>query len=167
MAARHGAVLVLWVGLCLAVGWTGALVTAPALAQWYPALAKPAWTPPDAAFPIVWTALYVAMGVAAWLVWRRIDGGAPTVGAAPHRRWTPLVLFLVQLALNALWSVLFFGLRSPGLGLIDIVLLMIAIVATMIAFRPVSVAAAALLVPYLLWVAYAGALNLAIWRMNG
>ncbi len=152
--------LIFWVGICLVVGWIGARVTAPALADWYRPLAKPDWTPPDIAFPIVWTALYVLMGVAAWLVWRR------SVGGNDPRRWVPLVIFIVQLALNSLWSLLFFGLHSPGLGLVEILVLLLAIVATIVAFRRVSPTAAWLLLPYLLWVGYATALNFAVWRMN-
>lgn len=159
--------LVLWVGLCLGVGWLGARVTAPALADWYPALVKPRWTPPDIAFPIVWTTLFVLMGVAAWLVWRRIAGADATPETAGAlARWLPLLLFLVQLALNAAWSMLFFGLRSPGPALVEIVVLIAAIVATMIAFWRLSPLAGALFLPYLLWVGYATALNVAVWRMN-
>lgn len=160
MGLRHGVALILWIALCLAVGWLGSRVTAPALADWYPSLAKPGWTPSDRAFPIVWTTLYVLMGIAAWLVWRR----PPAAGTPPHR--LPLGLFIVQLVLNALWSMLFFGLRNPGLALVEIGVLLVAIAATMIAFWRVSVPAGLLLVPYLLWVAYAAALNAAIWRMN-
>lgn len=167
MSPRDAAALIAWIAFCLAVGWIGGQVTAPALVDWYPALAKPAWTPPDIAFPIVWTALYVLMGAAAWLVWRRIAGAGETAaGAGAGRRHLPLILFVVQLALNSLWSVLFFGLRSPGLALAEILLLLAAIVATMAAFRRVSMLAAALLLPYLLWAGFATALNVAIWRLN-
>ena len=168
MALANIAALTGWVALCLAVGWIGAQVTRPALVAWYPALAKPAWTPPAIAFPIVWTALYVLMGVAAWLVWQRIaEAGAAASGKGVALRWLPLILFVLQLALNSLWSTLFFGLRSPGLALAEILLLLVAIVATMIAFRAVSALAAGLLLPYLLWAGYATALNFAIWRMTG
>lgn len=143
--------------LTLAVGRLGAGVTAPALETWYRGLAKPAWTPPDLAFPIVWTALYVLMAVAAWLVWR--------AGGVRGARW-PLALWAVQLALNAAWSQLFFGLRRPGLALIDLGALLIAIAATIWAFWPHSRVAAGLLAPYLAWTAYAFALNAAIVWMN-
>lgn len=166
MALGPGVALILWIALCLGTGWLGSRVAAPALVDWYPSLAKPSWTPPDHAFPIVWTTLFVLMGVAAWLVWRRCDGGAPALATGAQRRRLPLGLFVGQLALNALWSMLFFGLRSPGLALVEIVVLLIAIAATMIAFWRVSPPAGLLLLPYLLWAAYAAALNAAIWRLN-
>lgn len=150
--------LLLWVALCLAAGGLGGLVTTPAIPTWYAQLEKPAWTPPGWLFGPAWTTLYLLMAVAAWLVWRR-------GGFAGQRR--PLTLFLVQLALNAAWSFLFFGLRNPGLGLAEIVVLWAMIVATLLAFRRVSTAAALLLVPYLLWVTFATALNFEIWRLNG
>lgn len=155
-AARLAALALLLL-LCLGTGWLGSLATAPAIEPWYRGLAKPAWTPPDAAFGIVWTVLYLLMAVAAWLVW---------LAAPPAAVRRPLGLFLLQLALNAAWSPLFFGLRSPGLALLDILLLLPAILATLLAFRRHSRAAAMLMAPYLLWVLYAAALNLAIWRLN-
>jgi tryptophan-rich sensory protein len=122
---------------------------------WYAALAKPAWTPPNWIFAPVWSVLYVLIAVAAWLVWRR----RPTVTL-------PLVLWLMQLGLNAAWSWLFFGLERAGLAAIDITLLLATIIATTVAFARVSRLAAALFTPYLLWVAYAAALNIAIWQLN-
>lgn len=154
---RSAFALIGFTGLCLAVGWIGSQVTEPALGDWYTALAKPSWTPPNAAFPIVWTALYVVMAVAAWLVWRERGDTAISL---------PMTLFGVQLALNSAWSVLFFGLRRPDLGLIEIILLLAAILATALAFGRVRPLAGWLLLPYLLWTAYAAALNFAIWRMN-
>ena len=142
------------VGLCLWVGLVGSLVTMPNLPGWYAGLAKPTWTPPDWLFGPVWTTLYCLMGVAAWLVWRRVG-------------WSrPLAWFAVQLLLNAVWSWLFFGLHSPFAGLIDIVLLWAAIAATVLAFWHVSRLAAILMLPYWAWVSYAVALNFAIWQMN-
>lgn len=121
---------------------------------WFEALQKPDWNPPNWVFAPVWTALYAMMAVAAWLVWR---GGG---------RRGPIVLFLLQLALNAAWSWLFFGLHRPDLALADIVLLWLAIVATLVAFARVSGGAAALMVPYLAWVSFATVLNASIWRLN-
>ncbi len=157
-AGGLGAALGLAVLLAVSLGALalGGALTRPAIPEWYASLAKPDWTPPDRVFTPVWTALFVMMAVAAWLVWRR-------AGAAARR---PLALFAVQLGLNVLWSALFFAARSPGLALLDIGALLIAIAATIAAFRRVSRAAAWLLVPYLLWVGYAAALNLAIWRLN-
>ena len=112
----------------------------------------PAWV-----FGPVWTALYLSMAIAAWLVWRRAGwpGGARALG-----------LFAVQLALNAAWSPLFFGLRSPAAGLVDIAALWLAIAATVFAFFRIAPVAGALLVPYWLWVTFATALNAAIWSLN-
>ena len=121
---------------------------------WYDGLTKPSWNPPSWVFGPVWSTLYLLMGIAAWLVWRRAGFGLP------------LVFWGLQLVLNALWSYLFFGLQRPDLALVDIGLLLATIVATILAFRPVSPLAAGLLVPYLLWVAFATALNLALWRLN-
>lgn len=146
--------LVLTMSLCLAVGALGALLTRPQLASWYRQLRKPRWNPPDALFGPVWTALYVTMAVAAWLVWRA--GGS----------WWRLVPFAVQLALNLGWSALFFALRRPGLAVVEIVVLWASIALTIVVFVPVSGWAALLLVPYLAWVTFAAALNLRIWALN-
>lgn len=122
---------------------------------WYAALAKPAWTPPDWVFTPVWTVLYFLIAVSGCLVWER-----------EWRIGLPLGLWLVQLGLNAAWSWLFFGLERPELAAIDIIVLLTAILATAYAFARVSRPAALLLVPYALWVSYATALNVAIWRLN-
>lgn len=151
------AALILFVVPCLLVMVIGGMVTAPAVASWYPMLAKPAWTPPDWLFGPVWGVLYLTMGIAAWLVWRRC-GWSGARGA--------LTLFWVQLALNALWSPLFFGLRSPLLGMIDIAALLAVLVVTTIAFWRARRLAGLLFLPYLAWVGYAAALNATIWAMN-
>jgi len=143
-----------WIAAPLAVGWFASRFRP---GPWYAALDKPAWTPPDAAFAPVWTVLYVAMGVAAWLAWR--GRGGPVRAAA-------LTAFAVQLALNAAWSWLFFGEHRPGAALADLVLLWIAIAVTAGLFARRSRVAAALLVPYLAWVTYAGALNASIVARN-
>ena len=150
-------VLSLLLGLCLGVGALGAWTTAGSVATWYPTLVKPAWNPPSWVFGPVWTALYLGMAVAAWLVWR----AAGWRGSSRALGW-----FAAQLALNAAWSPLFFGLRSPAAAFLDIAALWVAIVATIAAFFRVSRPAAALLLPYLAWVSFAAALNAAIWRMN-
>lgn len=125
---------------------------------WYEALSKPAWTPPDWVFPPVWTALYAGMAIAAWLVWRR--RGESDV------RWA-LGAWGLQLALNAVWSPVFFGAHQIGAGLAVIVALWFAIAATIASFHRHSRAAAALLLPYLVWVSYAAALNFALLIRNG
>jgi len=151
------AVLVLFVAVCLAVSGAGAIFTAGSVRDWYPTLQKPAWTPPSWLFGPVWTILYLMMALAAWLVWQRREM-AGVKGA--------LGLFAFQLVLNAAWSPLFFGLKNPLAGLLDIVPLWAFILATLVSFWKISPAAGALLVPYWLWVSFATALNFAIWRMN-
>ena len=149
--------LVVSLAVCLGVQAVSGLLTAAGVRDWYPTLSKPSWTPPDWVFGPVWTALYVLMALAAWLVWRRL--GWP-------RSRPALTLFAVQLVLNAAWSGLFFALQNPGAAFAEIILLWAAIAATLVAFARVSPAAAGLLVPYLLWVTYAAALNGTIWVMN-
>ena len=124
---------------------------------WYASLHKPSWNPPGWVFGPVWTLIYIMMAVAAWLVWRR---GGLRVNRGP------LSLFMVQLALNAVWTPLFFGLHQPGWAFVDIVLLWLAIATTITAFRRVHRGAAWLLVPYLAWVSFASVLNYTLWRMN-
>lgn len=125
--------------------------------EWYVQLRKPAWNPPGWVFGPVWTLLYGMMAVSAFLVWRR--GGFAA-------QWRPLGLFLLQLGFNAAWSPLFFGMHNPALAFADIVLLWLALAATIAVFWRARVAAALLLLPYLCWVSFAAALNLTLWRMN-
>jgi len=148
--------LVAWLGVCFAAAALGSVFTARSVGDWYSDLAKPAWTPPSGIFGPVWSLLYLMMGVAAWLVWRKAGPGATLA----------LALFGVQLALNVAWSALFFGLRSPGAAFAEILALWVLILATLIAFLRVTPAAGYLLVPYQAWVTFAAALNFAIWRMN-
>ncbi|MCK0197873.1 tryptophan-rich sensory protein [Ancylobacter sp. 6x-1] len=150
--------LVVAVGLCLAVGAIGSMATAPKIPTWYAGLAKPGWTPPDAVFPIVWTILYVLMAVVLWRLWERNAPG-------PQRRQA-VVLWFVQLALNALWSPVFFGAEAIGAGLVVIVLVWLAILATILACARIDRIAACLLLPYLAWVTYATTLNAAIFALN-
>jgi translocator protein len=135
----------------------GSLATIRNVAAWYPTLVKPAWTPPSALFGPVWTALYVAMAVAAWRVWR-VQTGAPAKAV--------LRSYVAQLVLNALWSVLFFGMRRPGLALFDIGALWLVIVLILVRFWPADRIAGALWAPYVAWVSFATALNTAIWQLN-
>ncbi len=151
--------LLVFLAISLAAGWLGSVATMPNIPNWYADLEKPFFTPPNAVFPIVWTVLYVLMGIAAWLVWRKDAIGADKTAA--------LSAFFVQLALNVAWSWAFFGAHNPLLGLGIIVLLMIAILWMLAAFRIVSRLAAALMVPYLAWVAFATAPNAGIYVLNG
>jgi tryptophan-rich sensory protein len=146
-----------WIGICFGAAFIGSIFTNPSLPIWYASLAKPSWTPPDWVFGPVWSALYLMMAVAAWLVWRR-DGLATAA--------VPITLFMVQLALNATWSILFFGLHMPGLAFAEIVILWFAILATTIAFWRSTPPAGYLLLPYVVWVTFAAGLNFALWRMN-
>lgn len=141
--------------LCLAVGSIGGLASASSIDSWYRTLAKPSWNPPDWVFGPVWTTLFIMMAIAAWLVWRTKDRIAPA-----------MTLFFVQLALNLAWSFLFFGARSPGLALIEIVFLWLSVLFTMLAFFGRQTVAGWLFVPYLAWVSFAAVLNLTIWMMN-
>jgi tryptophan-rich sensory protein len=152
----HAAGLPLWLVLSFAAATVGGVASAGAPA-FYARLAKPAWAPPAWLFGPAWTVLFVLMGVAAWLVWKQREHPGARRG---------LVLFVVQLAFNALWSWLFFAWRRGGLALAEVVLLEVLIVMTMVAFWRVRPLAGALLVPYALWVAYATALTAAVWRMN-
>jgi tryptophan-rich sensory protein len=138
--------------------WIGGAVTTPKIGTWYSTLVKPSWNPPAWIFGPVWSALYFCMAVAAWLVWRQ--GGFS--GAK-----VPLTQFVVQLALNVLWSCIFFGLEKPGLAFGEVLLLWLAIATTMVLFWQRSMIAGILFVPYLAWVSFASFLNFTIWRLNG
>lgn len=136
-----------------AIGGAASIRAAPFYAQ----LVRPEWAPPQSLFGPVWTVLYALMGIAAWLVWR--EGGFRSA-------CTALVLFLVQLAVNALWSWLFFAWHLGGAAFADIIVLWLLIVATLVAFWRIRPLAGALLVPYLLWVSFAAALNYSVWQLN-
>jgi len=157
LGTRSAVALGICLAACFGAAALGALFTGPAVRTWYQEIRRPAFSPPDWVFGPVWTVLYTMMAVAAWLVWRKAD--APGRAAA-------LVLFGVQLALNAAWSPIFFGLRSFGGALADIVALWLAIVASLVAFWRISMPAGVLLAPYLAWVSFAAVLNVAIWRLN-
>ena len=148
--------LVGWLVVSFIAAGIGAAASVQA-GPFYAELVRPEWAPPGWVFGPVWTALYVLMGVAAWLVWR--VGGFRAAKLA-------LTLFLVQLALNALWSWLFFGWHLGALAFTDVLLLWVMIVATLIAFWRIKPLAGALLVPYLLWVSFASVLNYSVWQLN-
>lgn len=150
--------LILAVTVPLAVGWLSGMATIRSVGTWYPTLAKPPFNPPAWVFGPTWTVLYILMGVALFLVWRQ-GGDTPGVKLA-------LALFAVQLALNALWSIIFFGMRSPGWAFAEILLLWLAILATLWAFWRVVPLAGWLLVAYLAWVSFAAVLNGSIWILN-
>ena len=150
--------LVVSITACQLAGLIGSVFTTPAIPTWYAALQKPAFTPPNCLFAPAWLTLYLLMGIAAFIIWRK--------GLAQKEVKAALLIFAIQLILNALWSVAFFGLRSPLAGFIVIAILWVAILFTIIRFFRLSVAAGALLLPYILWVSFAAALNIAIWQLN-
>jgi benzodiazapine receptor len=144
--------------LCMLAGFIGSIFTTPKIGGWYAGIIKPSFNPPNWLFGPVWTALYVMMAIALYLVWRK--------GLAAKGVKVALAVFLIQLALNTLWSYAFFGAQSPLAGLVVIVALWSMIAASIAAFAPISRAAAALLVPYILWVSFASILNASIYLLN-
>ena len=155
---RNATKLVVSIAVPVVVGGLSGFATASGVETWYPTLIKPSFNPPSWVFGPVWTVLYILMGVAAFLVWRK---GLETEGVK-----RALALFAVQLALNGLWSILFFGLQQPGLAFGEILILWLAIVLTFRAFRTVEPAAGWLLIPYLAWVSFAAVLNGSLWMLN-
>lgn len=153
---KSAIMLVLWMIISFMAAAIGNVCTSGSVREWYPAIAKPDWTPPSWVFGPVWTALYFSLGVAAWLVWKE----------GRHGNRLALTVFMMQLALNAMWSVIFFGWRQPGWAAVEIVVLWLFIVATVILFGRVRPLAGLILVPYLLWASFASVLNIAIWRLN-
>jgi len=151
---RQTIALVGWLALCFAAAGSAVFVSTDG---WYAVLHKPSWNPPAWVFGPAWSLLYVSMAAAAWFVWR--EGGWETQRKA-------LALFLAQWLLNALWTPLFFGMHRPGLALAEIIVLWLAIAATLASFWRVSKIAGVLLAPYLAWVSFAAVLNAAIWRLN-
>jgi tryptophan-rich sensory protein len=145
-----------WASLTFAAAAVGAFASVDA-GVFYAELARPSWAPPAWVFGPVWSALYALMAASAWWVWR-------TRGFAGAR--TALVLFIVQLVANALWSWLFFAWRQGGLAFAEVLLLWCLIVATIVAFRRISLVAAVLLYPYWAWTTFAAALTFSIWRLN-
>ena len=143
---------------CQCAGLIGSLFTTPAITTWYATLQKPPFTPPNWLFAPAWITLYLLMGISAFIIWRR-GLGNPQVKRS-------LFLFVIQLVLNALWSVAFFGLESPLYGVIVIAALWVAILFTILKFFKISSVAAVLMLPYILWVTFAAVLNVSIWVLN-
>lgn len=150
--------LIIAIAVSELAGIVGSVFTTPSITGWYANLVKPQLAPPNWIFGPVWTTLFVLMGIAAFLVWRK----------GLNRRDVKIALgiFIGQLVLNTLWSVIFFGLHSPGGAFIEIIFLWLAILATIIAFARVFKPAAWLLAPYILWVSFAAYLNFMIWTLN-
>lgn len=158
MNIRDSWKLVVSIVACLTAGAIGSIFTRSAVTTWYATLGKPAFSPPNWLFAPVWTLLYILMGIAAFLVWRK--------GLGNRQVRSALIVFLIQLILNTLWSMVFFGLESPLFGLVVISVLWVVILVTVIQFFKISRAASILLWPYLLWVTFAAVLNSSIWLLN-
>jgi len=150
--------LIISIVICNSAGFIGAIFTTSAIPIWYNSLEKPSFSPPNWVFGPVWTTLYTLMGISAYLVWRQ--------GINNSQVKTALIIFGVQLFLNAIWSPIFFGLRALFAALVVIVILWIAILLTIFAFYKISTVAAVLLIPYILWVSLATILNYSLWVLN-
>jgi benzodiazapine receptor len=150
--------LIISIFACFAAGGVGSLFTFQAITTWYPSLKKPKYTPPNKVFAPVWTTLYILMGLSVFLIWQK--------GLATDGVLLAFVLFWVQLVFNALWSVIFFGMKSKGGGVITIIVLWFIILATIITSFRISAWAGILLVPYIIWVSIASYLNIGIWWLN-
>lgn len=149
---------VLSIVVCEGAGLIGSLATFPSIPTWYASLEKPAFNPPNWLFGPVWTTLYALMGIAAFLVWRQ--------GIRKREVKIALGIFLVQLVLNSLWSIVFFGLNSLLGGLVVILPLWVAILLSIVTFYRISKTAGVLLIPYILWVSFATILNFSLWQLN-
>jgi benzodiazapine receptor len=158
MKSRDIVKLVVSLVACQGAGAIGSIFTAPAIPTWYAALEKPSFNPPNWLFAPAWITLYLLMGVAAFLIWRQ--------GLSHKGVRAALIVFLVQLVLNALWSVVFFGLQSPLWGVVVILALWVAILLTILRFFRLSTAAGSLMLPYILWVSFAAVLNIALFVLN-
>lgn len=150
--------LIISIAVPLTGGFISGVFASRSIETWYKTLAKPSFAPPNWVFAPAWTILYIAIGIAAYLVWIR--------GSQLPEVRTALTVFLIQLALNFSWTPVFFGLRSPIGGLIIISILLAVIIVTLVLFWRISLPAGLLLIPYLLWVSFATALNFAIWQLN-
>ena len=143
--------------ICQLAGIIGAIFTTPSISGWYAGLNKPFFKPPNWLFGPVWTLLYLLMGLSLYLVWNQKEG----VGIK-----TALIFFAIQLGLNTLWPIIFFGMRLPSVAFIEITILLLFVVLTIIKFFPISKVSAYLLIPYLLWVSFASVLSFYIARLN-
>jgi benzodiazapine receptor len=149
--------LLLSIAIAQSAGILGSVFTSPKVGTWYVELVKPAFNPPSWVFGPVWITLFNLMGIAAWLIWEK---------RKKKRAKKGLKLYAAQLLLNVLWSLLFFGMESPGLALAEIFILLLFIILTTISFWKIDKKAGALLIPYILWVAFAAFLNYNIWQLN-
>jgi len=167
--------------LCQLAGLVGSIFTTPAIGSWYAFLNKPSFTPPGSFIGVVWIILFFLMGISLYLVWSKNWQVAVPVEAQTKKAWNrfseklwsgnwreenAILIFILQLVLNILWSVIFFGLKLPGLAFFELLALWFAILYTIVNFYRISKPASYLLLPYIAWVSFAGFLNFTIWRMN-
>jgi len=150
--------LIISVVICQGAGLIGSIFTSPSIQTWYVELQKPPFTPPNWLFAPAWITLYLLMGISASLIWQQ--------GLDNRQNRMALIIFLVQLTLNALWSIVFFGFESPLAGIVVIVLLWVAILITMLKFMRISTIAGLILIPYIGWVTFAAILNVSIFILN-
>jgi translocator protein len=155
---RSGILLIIALVIVTAASALGSTATSPHIPTWYAALNKPWFNPPNLAFPLAWSILFLLMAWSFWRILRQLDGGQP--------RRTAMFAFFVQLLFNVGWSFAFFAARSPGAGIIVAVGLVLSVGAKIIAYRRIDRLAAAMQLPYLAWVSFALVLNIAIWRIN-
>jgi translocator protein len=151
--------LIISIAIPLIVGFSSAFFTTDAIQGWYATANKPSFNPPNWIFAPVWTALYVLMGLAFYLIWK-------STNTTPAVKQTAITLFIVQLVLNFFWSLIFFKLQFTGWALVEIIAMWLAILFTILWFGKISSTAAWLLVPYICWVSFATVLNYSIWRLN-
>ena len=138
-------------------GFIGSFFTTSSITTWYAFINKPLFSPPNWIFGPVWTLLYILMGISAFLIWKKRDN---------LKTKQALVFYGIQLILNALWSIIFFGMHNPGLALLEIIILWLFILITLIKFYKINKTAGLLFIPYLLWVSFASILNYVIWMLN-
>jgi benzodiazapine receptor len=157
MEPREIGKIIIAIFVCQLAGIIGSVFTTSAIPEWYSTLVKPEFTPPSWLFAPVWITLYTLMGISLYLVWGRKDKKDATPA---------LLVFFAQLVLNAVWSIVFFGLQSPFYAFIIIIFLWVLIAGSIYFFYPISKTAAYLMIPYILWVSFAALLNYFIWILN-
>ena len=151
--------IIITVAICLTVGYLSSIVTQSGIKTWFPTIIKPSFNPPSWVFAPVWTLLYILMGIAVGIVWDKIDSNVELVKKG-------LFFFAIQLAFNALWSYLFFGLNNILLASIEIIILLLMIYETYVVFKKVDKKASYMLIPYMLWVSFASVLTITIYFLN-
>ena len=158
MKTKNISKLIIAIIICQSAGIIGSLFTTPSISTWYDTIQKPTFTPPNWVFGPVWITLFTLMGISLYLVWEK--------GLRNKNVKSSLFVFFIQLALNSLWSILFFGLQSPFYAFVEIIILWAAIAVTIIKFYKISRKAGLILVPYIIWVSVALMLNYYVWVLN-